>query len=201
MGTRWACRRRKVRHGNDCPDGRGLPDPGSARTSDARRRPSTVPQARRRQPGLCRQVIPGFADFRRGGADVRPPPARSGQFGRESVVDDREGHRHRVPRASLRAAQARAGQGTAGTGVAATRQPARPAPTAVGVPPHRGPCRRPVRHLLENPPLPGRRRRTGAADPRVAKHRPEDARHPADVGPEGGRGRGGKSQRGQSQRH
>ena len=90
--------------------------------------------------------------------------------------------RARLPLPALGAAAAGPHPRAAGADVTLAQHPARPAPAAVGDPPHRGARRRPVRRLHEGPPRADGRRLGAAPAAGHAVGRPDGSGLPAVVG-------------------
>ena len=157
---------------------RVVPLHGGADDADARRRPGSLPAARR---GL-RLRPAGVAD--RGPDQPRPalpakdpvgarPPGQSGLGGRQRL-------RHHLPRAPLGAAPARLGRSAARAGGPADVPTPRPRPPAVGDVSRRGPRGGPHRGDHQDPPRDGGRRQR-------RRHRPGDPRRHADTTGRAGR--------------
>ena len=108
-------------------------------------------------PDFVRDMYESIVEERRLPADVPQAPRQDARRHLQRRLGVRQRRRHRLPPAPVGTAAPRAGPRPARARLAAARHPARPAPAAVGGEPRRGPRRRPVCDLHQDPPLAARR--------------------------------------------
>ena len=169
--------------GDDVVPGRDVPAGGVAGAAHPRGLVDALRPPRGRGTRLPREPAPDARVRRRRHRAPVPPAGDPRRLDAGPVgLGERRRHRHRVPRAPLGAAGSGPHPRAARARLPPARQPARPAPAALGVPPHRGRGGGPLRGLQQDPPRDDGRRPRDEAPREVAEHRPGEAGHGAVLG-------------------